>query len=50
MGESERQVWDAAVVLEKRRTRLDLPYIEKWADELGLGAQWSQARRLADLA
>ena len=47
MGESERQVRDAAVVLEKRRTNLDLPYIEKWIAELGLAAQWSQARQFA---
>jgi len=47
MGESERQVRDAAIVLEKRRHKLDLPYIEKWVAELGLIAQWSQARQLA---
>ena len=49
MGESERQVRDAAVVLEKRRANLDLPYIEKWVAALGLGTQWSQARRLAGI-
>src|ERR1043165_1977172 len=49
MGESERQVRDAAVVLEKRWRSLDLPYIEKWVNELGLAVQWSQARNLAAL-
>ena len=37
------------VLLEKRRHSLDLPYIEKWVQELGLTAQWLQARRLADM-
>jgi hypothetical protein len=50
MGESERQVRDAAVVLEKCGHKLDLPYIEKWVQALGLAAQFSQARQLADLA
>jgi len=50
MGESERQVRDVAVVLEKLRQKLDLPYIEKWVQDLGLTAQWSQARQLADSA
>lgn len=47
MGESERQVRDAAVVLEKRRDKLDLPYLEKWIHQLGLASQWAEARRLA---
>jgi len=50
MGESERQVRDAAIVLEKCRTKLDLPYIEEWIAALDLTAQWSQARRLAGVA
>jgi hypothetical protein len=49
MGESERQVKDAAIVVEKRQPKLDLPYIEKWVRELGLSAQWSQARQLAGI-
>jgi hypothetical protein len=47
MGESERQIRDAAVVLEKRQLKLDRPYIEKWIKELGLTAQWASARQLA---
>lgn len=49
MGESERQVRDASVVLEKRWHKIDVSYIEKWVQELGLGAQWNEARQLADL-
>ena len=49
MGESERQVRDAAIVLEKRQHQIDRDYIEKWINELDLTAQWHQARRLADL-
>jgi hypothetical protein len=47
MGESERQVRDAAVVLERCQHKLDRDYIEKWINELDLTSQWSQARRLA---
>ena len=47
LGESERQVKDAAVVLDKRRHLLDLPYIEKWVQELGLTSQWAHACQLA---
>jgi hypothetical protein len=47
MGESERQIKDAATVLEKRRHKLDLSYLEKWINELGLISQWNEARRLA---
>jgi hypothetical protein len=49
MGESERQVRDAAVVLEKRRNKLDLAYLEKWVHTLGLTSQWESARKLAGL-
>lgn len=49
MSESERQIKDVAVVLEKRGHALDFPYIEKWVVELGLTDQWIQARQLADM-
>jgi hypothetical protein len=49
MSESERQIKDVAVVLEKRRHALDRAYIEKWVAELGLGAEWAHARQAADL-
>lgn len=49
MSESERQIKDVVVVLEKRRHALDRAYIEKWIHELGLEAQWNEARRQAGL-
>lgn len=49
MGESERQVRDTAIVLEKRRDALNFPYIEKWITELGLSSQWAHARRMAGI-
>lgn len=49
MGESERQVRDAAVVLEKRRDKLDASYIQKWVSQLGIAAEWARARQLAGL-
>jgi len=44
-----RQIQDAAGILKVRKDELDLPYIEKWVAELGLNAQWSQARKIADM-
>lgn len=49
MSESERQLRDVAVVLEKRQNSLDRPYIEKWINELGLVSQWAEARRQAGI-
>ena len=49
MGESERQLRDVAVVLEKLWQQLDRPYIEKWVSELGLTSEWFRARQLAGL-
>ena len=49
MGESERQVKDAAIVLEKRQQKLDHAYIEKWVAELGLTSEWARARQSAGL-
>jgi phage I-like protein len=47
MGESIRQLEDIAGVLKVQQEKLDLPYIEKWIQELGLASQWAHARRLA---
>ena len=44
-----RQIEDAAGILKVRKDELDFPYIEKWVQQLGLMAQWSQARQLADM-
>jgi hypothetical protein len=49
MSESERQLKDVAVVLEKRWHTLDRPYIEKWVSELGLNSEWARARQSAAL-
>src|SRR5215471_5881575 len=46
MGESERQVKDAAIIWQKRARELDHTYVEKWIAELGLSSQWDQARKL----
>lgn len=49
MSESERQVRDAAIVMEKRSRELDRDYLSRWVKELRLEAQWDSARRLAAL-
>lgn len=43
-GESERQLRDVAGILEIREGELDLPYIERWARELGVDDLWRRAR------
>jgi hypothetical protein len=48
MGESSLQIRDVAGVLKIQQNSLDLPYIEKWIAQLGLSAQWAEARRLAE--
>jgi len=48
-GKSSRQIEDAAGILKVRGGELDLPYIQKWVDQLNLTAQWSQAKKLAGL-
>jgi predicted nucleotidyltransferase len=48
LGESERQIRDSAIVLQKGRLKLDLPYIEKWVQELGLTSEWARACQLAN--
>ncbi len=47
MGESARQIEDAAAVFKKQHKAIDLLYIEKWVQELGLHAQWSSAQEMA---
>jgi hypothetical protein len=50
LGESSRQIEDAAGVLKVRGEELDRPYIEKWVKELDLARQWDEACRQAGLA
>ena len=47
LTESERQREDAAGIVSIQRDDLDTDYIEKWASELGLKAQWQKVRALA---
>ena len=49
LGESSRQIEDAAGVLKVRGEELDRPYIERWVSELGLTSEWSRARQSAGL-
>ena len=48
-GSSWRQMEDVAGILKVRAERLDRAYIEKWVRELGLSAEWDQARRIAEI-
>lgn len=45
MGESERQIDDAAAIIRVQRTSLDTAYVERWVRELDLTAQWEAARK-----
>lgn len=41
---SRRQMEDVTALLRARRNLLDFVYIEKWTDELGIGAEWGEVR------
>ncbi|MGZ5444002.1 MAG: hypothetical protein ACXW5U_18245 [Thermoanaerobaculia bacterium] len=47
LGESERQINDAAGVIRMQSEVLDVAYIESWVDALGLSVQWRAARERA---
>jgi hypothetical protein len=47
MGDSERQLVDAAGIIKMQRATLDLAYIEKWVESLGLQQQWNAAAEMA---
>ena len=47
LGESERQVDDAAGILEIRAGDLDMNYVLHWVRELELESQWALAQRRA---
>jgi hypothetical protein len=49
MGESERQIRDAATVMQKRSDQLDRDYLEKSIKDLGLSEQWNAVRKAAGL-
>lgn len=43
LGESNRQIEDAAGVIERQGANLDRSYVEYWVDELDLRKQWEMA-------
>lgn len=43
LGQSERQIEDAAGIVAARSESLDREYIEHWVRELGLAVQWEKA-------
>ena len=47
LGESERQVNDAAGVIRMQGAALDVTYIQSWVDRLELSEQWRSARERA---
>lgn len=47
LGESERQIEDAANIIRIKGDALDIQYIEKWVKELALLAQWNAAKARA---
>ena len=47
VGGSERQLADAAAVLDARAGELDDDYLDRWAARLGVGDQLAAARRAA---
>jgi hypothetical protein len=44
MGESERQMRDAAGIIQVQGSALDVSYVEHWVAELQLERQWKMAR------
>ncbi len=47
LGESERQLRDAASIVSIRRDELDWEYIERWVAQLDLEEQWSKTKALS---
>ena len=48
IGDSERQIDDAAGILKMQRETLDLAYIEHWVDVLDVRRQWLTAQERAE--
>ena len=46
LGGSDRQLEDVAGMLRLRGNQLDVAYLDRWIDELGLRDVWDRARRL----
>ena len=49
LGESDRQIEDAANLIRVRWTDLDRKYIERWITELNIRSEWDRAVRMAGL-
>jgi hypothetical protein len=47
LGESIRQIDDAAGIIRMQKDRLDLAYIERWVQSLDIETQWRTARERA---
>lgn len=47
IGDSERQLIDAAGIIKMQGDTLDFSYIERWVEQLGLEEQWSAAQQKA---
>jgi hypothetical protein len=47
MGESARQIEDAARMLRVRTRHLDQAYMDRWIQSLGLERQWAAVKRSA---
>lgn len=45
LGESERQIRDAAGIIEIQGAKLDVDYVQKWAAALDVEDQWRAARK-----
>jgi hypothetical protein len=44
LGESRRQIEDAAGILRVRMSELDASYLDRWVRELGIEKEWEAAR------
>lgn len=47
MGDSDRQIVDCAGMIKVQGDALDLAYIEKWVERLGLEREWAAAQERA---
>jgi hypothetical protein len=47
LGESERQIRDAAGIIEIQGANLDLDYVERWVAALAIEDQWNAAQGMA---
>lgn len=44
LGDSELQRRDVVQLLDRAAERIDLEYVERWVEELGLGTEWDGVR------